>query len=100
MAVAEVAPKARPLTRPSPGNCSAVAIAPTALTAPAKAARTIAPNSAPDGVPPDIRANRQIGKMALHPQRTARTVLRPRRSDKAPVTGVTRITAIAAMVDS
>ena len=39
MAVAEVAPKAKPLMRPSPGNCSAAVIAPTALTAPAMQAR-------------------------------------------------------------
>ncbi len=46
MAVAAVAPSARPVSRPSPGNCSAVATAPTALTPPATQASTTAPSSA------------------------------------------------------
>jgi hypothetical protein len=38
--------------------------------------------------------------MALHPLRNSRTGLRPIRSDSAPVKGVIRMTATAAMVDS
>ena len=46
IAVAMVAPRARPVIRASPWNCSAVATAPTALTPPATAARITAPSSA------------------------------------------------------
>src|SRR5258708_1509868 len=51
-----VAPTASPVMRPSPGNCSALATAPTAITAPASSARTTAPTNAslrePDGGSP------------------------------------------------
>ena len=55
MAVAEVAPRAKPLIRPSPGNCSAVAMAPTALTPPATQARITAARRVYDDEPPAIR---------------------------------------------
>src|SRR5271166_6460433 len=50
--------------RPSPGNCSAVVMAPTALTAPATQARITAGRRAYEGEPLAIRrnsANRQDG---------------------------------------
>src|SRR5271163_5132164 len=100
MAVAVVAPKAKPLMRPFPGNCSAAAIAPTALMAPATQARMTIPNKAFEGEPPAIRENSAIGRIALHAQRNIRTDFRPRLSDKAPVNGVTRMTANAAAVDN
>src|SRR3984957_16767435 len=86
--------------RPSPGNCSAVAMAPTALTAPATQARITAPKRAYEREPSAIRENSVIGKIALHRLRTIRTGFRPTRSDKAPAKGVTRMTATAAAVES
>src|ERR1700722_1787518 len=100
MAVAVVAPRARPLMRPSPGNCSAVVTAPTGLTAPAMQARTRAPNRAHEGEPLDIREKSVTGRIALNAAREIRTGFRPTRSDKIPAKGETRMTATAAAVDS
>src|ERR1700677_3851892 len=100
MAVAVVAPSAKPLMRPSPGNCSAVATAPTALTAPATQARITAAQSAYEGEPPAIREKSVIGRIALNRLRPIRTGFRPTQSDKMPAKGVTRMTASAAAVES
>src|SRR5436190_3263086 len=99
-AVAMVAPSARPVTRPSPGNCSAVATAPTALNAPATAASASAPRRARMGAPLAISENIEIGSAALSSDSRIRMRRRPTRSDQAPVKGVTRITTTAARVDS
>ena len=90
---------ARPVTRPSPGNCSAVATAPTALTPPASAASTKAPARALTCDPLAIRENMVIGSSMLAMLRAASTGLRPTLSDNAPMKGVTRITTTAATVD-
>ncbi len=100
MAVAIVAPSARPVIRPSPGNCSAVATAPTALTAPASNARMTAPASACPWTLLAINENMVTGSAALPRHKAISTGLRPTRSLSAPVSGVTAITATAAMVDS
>ena len=77
-----VAPSARPVTRPSPGNCSAVATAPTALTPPA--------SSGEDHRPEQRLAVRAARHQREHGDRQRRagerrgaisTGLRPTRSD-------------------
>ena len=100
MAVAMVAPRARPVMRASPRNCSAVATAPTALTPPATAARITAPRRARALDPLAISANIVIGRTALAAQSASSTGRRPLLSDHQPISGVTRITATAAMVES
>jgi len=60
----------------------------------------IAPSNARIGDPLAISANIVIGSTALAAHSARRTGRRPDRSDHQPTSGVTRITATAAMVDS
>ncbi len=95
-----VTPSASPLTRPSPGNCSAVAGAATALTPPATQASNTAASAMPSGVACAIHANKDSGSSAASTVRPNSTGRLPTRSDNAPHRGVIAITATAAIVDS
>ena len=51
-------------------------------------------------MPPAISENIEMGSTALSAASANSAGLRPKRSDSRPTTGVTRITATAAIVDS
>ena len=97
-AVAVVAPNARPLSLPSPGNCSAVVTAPTALTAPPRAAKTIAPTQV--AVPPPAIAAKMPDGSIMPPTASVSNMgRRPKRSDASPIIGVTKTTVSAATTE-
>src|SRR5690242_15777500 len=95
-----VLPSARPQSRVLPGNCSALATAPTALTPPARSARTTAATQA-IAIDGDVMtANDADGSTMPQSASATRTGRRPKASTASPTSGVIAMTAIAAIVET